>query len=270
MPGSSTSSSPVPFGDRDSSPELGDVGGEYDREDDLDEETQPETYEEELEEEEETQDVFDEDFPAETGDEEGERENGEEQQTMAVDEGTDAQAEELPNVSSTTTTTTTTTKKKKKEKEKGSASAVLVSERRPGKSLLPISRVQKIIKADKDIPIVAKDAVFLISLATEEFIRRIVVAGQRHARGENRATVKHQDLASVVRRIDEFMFLEDILPWMAPDPAPKRISKVKELSAPALRGAPTMLDQFVSAPSETSGKRPREDGHDDVVMRDDT
>jgi DNA polymerase epsilon subunit 4 len=60
----------------------------------------------------------------------------------------------------------------------------------------------------KDIAIVAKDAVFLISLATEEFIRRIVVAGQRQARGEHRATVKHQDLASVVRRIDEFMFLE--------------------------------------------------------------
>lgn len=71
---------------------------------------------------------------------------------------------------------------------------------------------------------------FLISLATEEFIRRIVVAGQRQAKGENRSTVKHQDLgmsnsfdrcvmtlslhfiplASVVRRIDEFMFLEGV------------------------------------------------------------
>ncbi|KAJ2935417.1 hypothetical protein H1R20_g1677, partial [Candolleomyces eurysporus] len=258
----STSSSPVPFGDRDSSPELGDV--QYDGVNDDDEETQPETYaEEELEEEveEETQDLFDEEFPAEefpaeAGDEEEEEEEEEQQQqqTMAVDEAT-AQAE-APDVSSTT-------KRKKKDP--------VALDRLPGKSLLPVSRVQKIIKADKDIPIVAKDAVFLISLATEEFIRRIVVAGQRQARGDNRATVKHQDLASVVRRIDEFMFLEEILPWMAPDLAPKRISKVKELaSAPALKAAPTMLDQFVSVPkdsNETSGKRARED--DDVVMRDD-
>ncbi|KAJ2931974.1 hypothetical protein H1R20_g5130, partial [Candolleomyces eurysporus] len=223
---------------------------------------------EELEEEveEETQDLFDEELPAEelpaeAGDEEEEEEEEKEeeeeeqqQQTMAVDEDT-AQAE-APDVLSTT-------KRKKKDP--------VALDRLPGKSLLPVSRVQKIIKADKDIPIVAKDAVFLISLATEEFIRRIVVAGQRQARGDNRATVKHQDLASVVRRIDEFMFLEEILPWMAPDLAPKRTSKVKELaSAPALKAAPTMLDQFVSVPkdsNETSGKRARED--DDVVMRDD-
>ncbi|RXW21618.1 hypothetical protein EST38_g4243 [Candolleomyces aberdarensis] len=253
---SSTSSSPVPFGDRDSSPELDAVLNDIDNDDiEDDEETQAETYaEEELEEEveEETQDLFDEEFPAEAGDEE---EGEEEEQTMAVDEET-ARAE-APDVSSTT--------KKRKKKEP------VVLERQPAKSLFPVSRVQKIIKADKDIPIVAKDAVFLISMATEEFIRRIVVAGQRQARGDNRATVKHQDLASVVRRIDEFMFLEEILPWMAPGLAPKRTSKVKELaSAPGLKAAPTMLDQFVSVPkdsNETSGKRGRED--DDVVMRDD-
>ncbi|KAK0187887.1 hypothetical protein F5146DRAFT_732628 [Armillaria mellea] len=44
--------------------------------------------------------------------------------------------------------------------------------REAGKSLFPVSRVQKIIKADKDIPIIAKEATFLISLATEEFIKR--------------------------------------------------------------------------------------------------
>jgi hypothetical protein len=139
MPVSSTSSSPVPFGDRDSSPELGDVGAGYDIEDNI-EETQPETYEEEeLEEEveEETQDVFDEEFPVEAGDEEEGEGEGEEQQTMAVDEGGDAQAEELPDVSSTKA------KGKKKEKE------AMVLDRPPGRSLLPVSRVQKIIKADK-------------------------------------------------------------------------------------------------------------------------
>ncbi|KAJ4482461.1 hypothetical protein J3R30DRAFT_2177400 [Lentinula aciculospora] len=77
-----------------------------------------------------------------------------------------------------------------------------------GKSLLPFSRVQKIIKADKDIPMIARDATFLISLAAEEFIKRLCQAGQKAAEKERRATVQHKDLATVVRRADEFMFLD--------------------------------------------------------------
>ncbi|KAG6831653.1 hypothetical protein H0H87_004603 [Tephrocybe sp. NHM501043] len=96
--------------------------------------------------------------------------------------------------------------------------------REPGKSLLPFSRVQKIIKADKEIPIIAKDATFLISLATEEFIKRLVEASKMVAEREKRATVQHKDIgvslthlirepyscspATVVRRADEFLFLE--------------------------------------------------------------
>lgn len=125
---SSTASSPVAFPDRDSSPEQ-DVE-RYDNDDD-NEETQLETYvdeeldeqEEEVEEEtqEETQDIFDEEFPAEAGDEE-------EQQTMTVDEGAQVSG-------------ASTAKRKKKDP--------VALERPPGKSLFPVSRVQKIIKADK-------------------------------------------------------------------------------------------------------------------------
>lgn len=41
-----------------------------------------------------------------------------------------------------------------------------VLERAPGRSLLPVARVQKILKADKELDGVAKEAVFLISVAT--------------------------------------------------------------------------------------------------------
>ncbi|KAG6903291.1 hypothetical protein C0995_000186 [Termitomyces sp. Mi166 len=100
--------------------------------------------------------------------------------------------------------------------------------REAGKSLLPFSRVQKIIKADKgltfgqEIPIVAKDATFLISLATEEFIKRLTEAGKMVAEREKRATVQHKDIATVVRRADEFLFLEEIVPWVSVDPPAKR------------------------------------------------
>lgn len=74
---------------------------------------------------------------------------------------------------------------------------------------------------------VAKDATFLISLATEEFIKRLSQACQRHAEREKRTTVQQRDIgnvspvlmlivllvsnnlvAGIVRRADEFLFLE--------------------------------------------------------------
>ncbi|PFH53877.1 hypothetical protein AMATHDRAFT_136556 [Amanita thiersii Skay4041] len=113
----------------------------------------------------------------------------------------------------------------------------------PGKSLLPFSRVHKIIKADKDIPVVAKDATFLISLATEEFIRRLAQASQRVASRDNRATVQYKDLATVVRKVDEFLFLEELIPWTTADAPPKR--KMKQNTNECTAAASTLLDEFV-------------------------
>ncbi|KAF8967078.1 histone-fold-containing protein [Flammula alnicola] len=96
-------------------------------------------------------------------------------------------------------------KKDKKEEEKKEPVEFV---REPGKSFLPFSRVQKIIKADKEMPIVAKEATFLISLATEEFIKRLCEAAQQVAYKEKRSTVQHKDIAMVVRKADEFLFLE--------------------------------------------------------------
>ncbi|KAF8650136.1 hypothetical protein AX16_005372 [Volvariella volvacea WC 439] len=172
------------------------------------------------------------------------------------------------------------TEKKKREKREP---VELTRER--GKSLLPFSRVQKIIKADKDIPIVAKDATFLISLATEEFIKRLAGHAQRVAERENRATVQHKDIgarttfwhlacllnevlpATVVRREDEFLFLEEIIPWTAPTNAPKRDKPKGERKN--ITTEPTLLDQFV----KRNGMEGDDDGDErdgeDIVMNDD-
>ena len=74
---------------------------------------------------------------------------------------------------------------------------------------------------------VAKEAALLISLATEEFIKRISEASYHIAHREKRVTVQQRDIgtmscpsevafdssshnhkASVTRRADEFLFLE--------------------------------------------------------------
>lgn len=49
----------------------------------------------------------------------------------------------------------------------------------------------------QDIPLIAKDATFLISLATEEFIKRLSEAGRRVAEREKRSTVQHKDIGAI-------------------------------------------------------------------------
>ncbi|KAN0139890.1 Histone-fold-containing protein [Lactarius tabidus] len=97
-------------------------------------------------------------------------------------------------------------------KDKATVKATAALVRESGKSLLPISRVQKIMKADKELPMVAKEATFLISLATEEFIKRFSEASYHIAHREKRVTVQQRDIASVARRADEFLFLEGMGP----------------------------------------------------------
>ncbi|KAG6831954.1 hypothetical protein H0H92_006555 [Tricholoma furcatifolium] len=153
------------------------------------------------------------------------------------------------------------------EKQKRARKEPVALIREPGKSLLPFSRVQKIIKADKEIPIVAKDATYLISLATEEFIKRLTESSKMVAEREKRATVQHRDIATVVRRVDEFLFLEEIIPWISADPPAKR--KLREAAVGGLKGQPTM-DAFVVNQNEKSaaeGSNVRDD--DDIIMNED-
>ena len=98
-------------------------------------------------------------------------------------------------------------KRERKEREP------LISE--PGKSLLPLAKFQKILKADKvssgnatliiywlnwshkELPIVAKEASFLISLATEDFIRQFCQAAQEVAQREGRSSIRHSDIGEL-------------------------------------------------------------------------
>ncbi|KAJ3503729.1 hypothetical protein NLJ89_g8306 [Agrocybe chaxingu] len=113
--------------------------------------------------------------------------------------------------------------------------------RQPGKSLLPFATVQRIIKADKEIPIVARDATYLISLATEEFIKRLCEAAQQVSQREKRSTVQQKDIAAVARRADEFLFLEEIILWTSS--AKRRNATGTGLKA----GRATLVDQFSSS-----------------------
>ncbi|KAH9969616.1 hypothetical protein BC827DRAFT_1161396 [Russula dissimulans] len=152
---------------------------------------------------------------------------------------------------------------KGKSAAKPSLSAGLVRE--SGKSLLPLSRVQKIMRADKELPTVAKEAAFVISLATEEFIKRLSEASHHIAQRDKRVTVQQRDIASVTRRADEFLFLDEIIPWPdASDAPPRRKLPGNVKSTGTNEGNRTMSD-FVTS---KAGSDHKGDGLD-VVMNED-
>ncbi|KAF7422905.1 hypothetical protein PC9H_011069 [Pleurotus ostreatus] len=128
------------------------------------------------------------------------------------------------------------------------------AEGRPSKKLpaaddvhLPFARVQRIIKADKKIGIVAKDATQLIAFATEEFIKRITQTARRKATG---STIMYHDLTSAARE-DEFRFLEEIFEWL-----PLVLEQERELQRQKMQKKPK--------PKKKTGDEPPEPNEDSV------
>ncbi|KAA1467355.1 hypothetical protein DENSPDRAFT_832376 [Dentipellis sp. KUC8613] len=146
----------------------------------------------------------------------------------------------------------TTTRKAKAKAPKGPAALVYV----PGKSVLPFSRVQKVLKADEELPTVSREAVFLISKTTEEFIKRFAQAGMRIAQSEKRTTVQYKDMAALVRRADEFIFLEELI---RPEPSHPAANPKKKAPTEKLVGQGTLHD-FAAEKGPVHQVVEREDG----------
>ncbi|KAH7909026.1 hypothetical protein BJ138DRAFT_1090217 [Hygrophoropsis aurantiaca] len=86
-----------------------------------------------------------------------------------------------------------------------------LGERVPGSSLISASRIKDIVETENAF-VMSKEATFLLSIATEEFIKRMTQAGQRHASALRRTTVNYADMASSTKQYQEFMFLQDTIP----------------------------------------------------------
>ncbi|KAF8895523.1 hypothetical protein BD779DRAFT_1660310 [Infundibulicybe gibba] len=87
-------------------------------------------------------------------------------------------------------------------------------ERVPGTSLLPTVRLENIIQADGVTGNLAlsKEGLFVLSIATEEFIKRMIQAGQLKASSERRNMIHYRDMAATTQQYQEFMFLNDTIP----------------------------------------------------------
>ncbi|KAG0297127.1 hypothetical protein BGZ96_007678 [Linnemannia gamsii] len=100
----------------------------------------------------------------------------------------------------------------KDSKSSSSGSKPLYSGTAHGTTQLPVARVKRIIKEDKDVQMVSNDAVFLISLATELFLESFTTKAFNLAKIEKRKTVSYKDLATAVTQHDSLEFLQDVIP----------------------------------------------------------
>ncbi|KAF8798793.1 hypothetical protein BYT27DRAFT_7150188 [Phlegmacium glaucopus] len=87
-------------------------------------------------------------------------------------------------------------------------------ERVPGHTLLSAVRLDNMIQADGVTGNLAlsKEGLFLLSVATEEFIKRLIQAGHREASAHRRNMINYNDMAATTQQYQEFMFLGDTIP----------------------------------------------------------
>ncbi|VDB84602.1 unnamed protein product [Peniophora sp. CBMAI 1063] len=200
--------------------------------------------------------------------EEGDDEEGE-QDDAGDDEDDDGLAGAQPPVEDGDGDTTAqpddvASKPKRKPKAAGSNQ---LNRQYGGKALLPITRVQKIVKADKwNTATIGRESTWLIARATEDFIQRWTKGAYNHALLDKHSTISVGDMAKVIRRDDEYTFLDEIIMPMVKQPPPRKApggGKGKKAEARAAPQGQSMLDGFVAGKAD-EGPDEEEDG--DIVM----
>ncbi|GAA5815723.1 hypothetical protein MFLAVUS_009237 [Mucor flavus] len=98
------------------------------------------------------------------------------------------------------------------ESQESRSTQKTVPERVPGTTILPLARIKRVIKEDKDVSLINAEATFCIAYATELFMEYLVTEAFEKAKKDKRKTVYYKDLAGAVKEIEQFEFLEDVIP----------------------------------------------------------
>ncbi|KIY67559.1 hypothetical protein CYLTODRAFT_422436 [Cylindrobasidium torrendii FP15055 ss-10] len=85
--------------------------------------------------------------------------------------------------------------------------------RKLGSSVFPLEHIEAMIAAEGTASLqVSREALYVITVATEEFIKRLTLSGVQRAGTAARSEVQYDDLASSTMQQQEFRFLEDFIP----------------------------------------------------------
>merc|ERR1719238_2567746 len=77
---------------------------------------------------------------------------------------------------------------------------------------LPLARIKKIMKADKDVKMISQEAPVLFAKACEIFIRELTLRAWLQTEENKRKTLQRNDIAAAISKTDMFDFLIDIVP----------------------------------------------------------
>ncbi|KAJ7505332.1 hypothetical protein B0H11DRAFT_416003 [Mycena galericulata] len=129
-------------------------------------------------------------------------------------------------------------------------------ERIPGETLLPSLRLEGIIKADGVMGSLAlsKEGLFILAVATEEFIKRLAQGGYRQAGVERRACVNYRDMAATTQQYQEFMFLQETIPSPVSLSEALQLRELKEKEI--LEDDPALVAPTTTTYSSTAGYTP--------------
>ncbi|PWN90910.1 hypothetical protein FA10DRAFT_267339, partial [Acaromyces ingoldii] len=141
----------------------------------------------------------------------------------------------------------------------------------PGQSIFPLTRVARIVKADRDVEMTSKDAIYVIAKATELFIKHLTDSAYTKARLDKKRTITYKELASAVHTQPEFFFLPEVVPQ--PISLSKALAKRKEMADRAYMREAGLLDgEEEREPDEEPEQHPvageRNDDDDDEDLPD--
>ncbi|PWN50223.1 histone-fold-containing protein [Violaceomyces palustris] len=104
----------------------------------------------------------------------------------------------------------------KPKPSKSSSTPTPAKRRQRGTASLPMARVQRIIKADREVDICSREATFLITIATEMFIKKFADEAYTNARLDKRKIVQYKDISKAVIQNEYLEFLKEIVPPSMP------------------------------------------------------
>ncbi|KAJ9081374.1 hypothetical protein DSO57_1015269 [Entomophthora muscae] len=82
----------------------------------------------------------------------------------------------------------------------------------PKSQPLPLARIKKVMKSDREVKMISSEAPILFAKACEIFISEITIRAWQHAEENRRRTLQRSDVAAALARSDQFDFLIDLLP----------------------------------------------------------
>ncbi|TBU62336.1 hypothetical protein BD310DRAFT_93410 [Dichomitus squalens] len=126
----------------------------------------------------------------------------------------------------------------------------------PGTTLIPQDRLDNMLQAEGAGPHMSKEAIYMLSIATEEFVKRLAEAGYEQTVSDSRQHVQYKDMSVLPQKCSKYKFLEDTIPRpiSIAEAMERRAAKEREL----LEDDPAISATAPPSPSVGSAHLPKE------------